>query len=283
MKNFEFLIIGSNGLLGSRVVKILKKKKVNFLSIARKNSNFDLNLKNFKNLNKFFLKNRFKIVINCAGKIDINYCENKFNDALIINCMLVKFLSQMSKKFNFKLVQISTDHVYKGKKLTLNTEKSKIFAINKYAKTKILAERYLKNLKKFLIIRTNFTGKKNNTFIDWLIKSIKGKKLINLFNDMYTSTLDAQTCAEIIIELATLKSKGIYNVGTRNMISKEQFAIYVSKILKTKIKYKSVSCDIQQVPRGKNLGLNVKKIEKKIGHKMPTSNQSIINLVKDYQ
>ena len=57
----------------------------------------------------------------------------------------------------------------------------------------------------------------------------------------------------------------------------------MSKILKIKIKYKSISSDIQQVSRGKNLGLNVKKIEKKIGYKMPTSSQSIINLLKEYQ
>ena len=283
MKNFDFLVIGSKGLLGSKIVKILKKKKINHLTIARKNSNFNLNLKNFKSLNKLFLKNRFRVVINCAAIIDINYCESKFNEALIINCKLVKFLSEMSKKFEFKFVQISTDHVYKGKKLKLNHEQSEIFAINKYAKTKILAEKYLKKLNNFLIIRTNFTGKKKNTFIDWLVKSIKSKKTINLFNDMYTSTMDVNTCAEIIIDLASLKSKGIYNLGSRNMTSKKNFAISVSKYLKKKIKYKSVSCDMQQISRGKNLGLSVKKIEKKIGYKMPTSNQSIISLVKEYR
>jgi len=283
MKNYDFLVIGSNGLLGSKIVKILKKKKINHLTIARKSSNFNLNLKNFKSLNKFFLKNKFRVVINCAAIIDINHCESKFNEALIINCKLVKFLSEMSKKFDFKFVQISTDHVYRGKKLKLNHEQSEIFAINKYAKTKILAEKYLKKLNNFLIIRTNFTGKKKNTFIDWLVKSIKSKKTINLFNDMYTSTMDVNTCAEIIIDLASLKSKGIYNLGSRNMTSKKNFAISVSKYLKKKIKYKSVSCDMQQISRGKNLGLSVKKIEKKIGYKMPTSNQSIISLVKEYR
>ena len=145
MKNYDFLVIGSKGLLGSKIVKILKKKKFNHLTIARKNSNFNLNLKNFKSLNKFFLENRFRVVINCAAIIDINYCESKFNEALIINCKLVKFLSEMSKKFDFKFVQISTDHVYKGKKLKLNHEQSEIFAINKYTKTKILF-----NYKKFV-------------------------------------------------------------------------------------------------------------------------------------
>ncbi|MDC0395948.1 sugar nucleotide-binding protein [Candidatus Pelagibacter sp.] len=283
MKNFDFLVIGSNGLLGSNIVKILKKKKINFLTVAKKNSNFNINLENFKRLDKFFLKNKFKIVINCAAIIDINYCEKKYNISSIINSKLVKFLSQMSKKFDFKFVQISTDQVYKGKNAVLNSEKSKIFAINKYAKSKILAEKYLKELKKFLIIRTNFTGRKKNSFIDWLIRNFKKKAEINLFNDMYTSTMDVQTCAKTIIKLAMLKSKGIYNLGSRNMITKENFAKKMSKILKIKIKYKSISSDIQQVSRGKNLGLNVKKIEKKIGYKMPTSSQSIINLLKEYQ
>ena len=283
MRDYDFLIIGSNGLLGSSIVKILKKNNNSFLTVARKNSNFNLDLKNFNKLKKFFLKNRFKIVINCAGKININFCEKKFNDSVIINSTLVKFLSNMSQIYNFKFVQISTDHVYKGKRLKLNSETSKIFAINKYAKTKIIAEKYLKNLKNFLIVRTNFTGKKKNTFIDWLVKSIKSNKTIYLFNDMYTSTLDVKTCAEIIIELALLKSKGIYNLGTRNMLSKEKFAVNLSKILKRRLEYKSVSCDMQQISRGKNLGLNVKKIEKKLGYRMPTAYQSILNLAKEYK
>ena len=283
MDNYDFLIIGSNGLLGSRIVKILKKKKINFLTTARKNSNFNIDLKKFNKLKYFFLKNKFRIVINCAAIIDINRCEKKYSESLLINTVFVKFLSEMSKKHNFKFVQISTDHVYKGKNYKLNSEKSKIFAINNYAKTKILAEKYVKNLKQFLIIRTNFTGKKKYTFIDWLVKNIKLKKTIYLFNDMYTSTIDVNTCAEIIIELALLKSKGIYNLGCRNMISKEKFALYVSEFLNKKIYYKSVSCDIQEVLRGKNLGLNVKKIEKKLSYKMPTSVQSVKKILEDYK
>ena len=283
MNNFEFLVVGSNGLLGSRVVSILKKKKLSFLTVARKNSNFNLNLMNYKKLNNFFLENKFKIVINCAAIIDMKYCEENFNNSKIINCALVKFLSQMSKKFAFKFIQISTDHVYKGLKLALSKETDKIFAVNKYAKSKILAEKYLTSLKKFLIIRINFTGKKNNSFIGWLMDCINNKKNMYLFNDMYTSTLDVNTCAKIIIELALLKSKGIYNLGTRDMLSKEKFTIILGKILKKKVEYKSVSCDIQKIPRGKNLGLDVKKIEKKLGYKMPTSKQAIISLIKEYQ
>ena len=144
MKNFDILVLGSNGLLGSHIVKDLKKRKLNFFTIARSNSNYNLNLKNFKNLNIFFLKHKFKIVINCIAKTNIDYCNKKFNEASIINYKMVEYLSKMSKKFGFKFVQISTDHVYEGKKFKLNNEKSKICAINEYAKSKILAEKSVK-------------------------------------------------------------------------------------------------------------------------------------------
>ena len=100
MKNFEFLIIGSNGLLGSKIVEILKKKKISFLTIARNNSSYNLDLNKYNKLYNFFLENKFKIVINCAAIINIDYCEKNFNNSKIINSFFVKFLSQMSKKFD---------------------------------------------------------------------------------------------------------------------------------------------------------------------------------------
>ena len=115
MKNSKFLIIGSNGLLGSNIVKILDKKKINYSTSARNNSDFNLDINNYRLLKNFFLKNKIKIVINCAAKVDINYCEKNYLDTKKINTEFVKFLAKLSKTFDFKLVQISTDHVYKGK------------------------------------------------------------------------------------------------------------------------------------------------------------------------
>jgi len=283
MKNYKFLILGSNGLLGSKIVRILKDRKIRYLTVARTNSDFNLDLKNYDKLEKFFLHKKFDILINCAAIVNIDFCEKNYNDALIINAHLVKFLAKMSKKHNFKLIQISTDHVYAGCKKKLNSEKSKIFGVNNYAKSKILGEKYLADLKKYLIVRTNFTGKKKNSFIDFIIKNLEKNKTIYLFDDMYTSTLDVSSCAKVIIDLSLLKTKGIYNVGSRNMISKKKFAIGISKIMKKKIRFKCLSANILDVPRGKNLGLNVKKVEKTLGIRMQTSAKSLFNLVKEYK
>ena len=191
MNRFDFLIIGSNGFLGSNILKILKIKKKKFFCIARDKSDFNLDLCNYRRLSKIFEINKFNIVINCAGIINLKYCEKFPKKILKINYELPKYLTKLSNKFNFKHVHISTDQVYMSKSKKYNSEKDNIKGINNYAKSKIKAERVVKNSKKYLIIRTNFTDKKknkNNSFVDWIYYSIKYQKKIPLFEDMLISS-----------------------------------------------------------------------------------------------
>ena len=137
---------------------------------------FNIDLKNFNSFKKIFINNNFEIVINCAAKVDINFCEKYYPKAKKINSDFLKLLAQLSKRKSFKLTQISTDHVYKGQKLKLNSENAKLFAINKYAKTKILAERHLEKLKKYLIIRKKLYWKEEKFFLIGYTKILKKEK-----------------------------------------------------------------------------------------------------------
>ena len=174
---FKYLIIGSNGLLGSTIKKILPKNDT-FL-IARNNSNYNLDFKEFNKLKKIFDKFLFRYVINCAAITNLNKCEKDKKNAWIINTLLPEMLSNLSKKKNFKYIHISTDHIFSSKKIKYFKENVKYRNINYYSKTKIMAEKKIKNNKKNLIIRTNFTGFKTkslqSTFIGWVIFNIKKK------------------------------------------------------------------------------------------------------------
>ena len=57
---FKYLILGSNGLLGYEFKKILPKKYT--LTIAKKNSDINMNLKKFQDLNSVFKKIKLIIV-----------------------------------------------------------------------------------------------------------------------------------------------------------------------------------------------------------------------------
>ena len=105
---------------------------------------------------------------------------------------------------------------------------------------------------------------------------------MNLFNDMYASTLDVNYCAKVIINLIKKDAVGIYNVGSRDAINKLEFAKLYAKKLKKTIKFNAVSTDVLKVSRGKYLGLDVNKTEKKLGIKMINSKKVVLNLSKNF-
>jgi len=282
-KTFDFLVIGTRGLLGNKIYNLLNKNLT--LSIARKKSDYNLNLNKYKKLDILFKKVKFKYVINCAAITNLSLCEKNYIRAKKINTELPKFLSEKSKKYKFKLIHVSTDHFFKNKNFKLNDEKQKIFSLNNYSKTKKNAEKYVKKNKKNLIIRTNFTGFKKylqSTFIGWLSYNLIKKRKMNLFNDMYVSTLDVNYCAKVIINLIKKGAVGIYNVGSRDAINKLEFAKLYAKKLKKTIKFNAVSTDVLKVSRGKYLGLDVNKTEKKLGIKMINSKKVVLNLSKNF-
>ena len=279
---FEYLLIGSNGLLGSSIKSKLNLKKV--MCVARTNSDYNVDLKYFKKFKKIFDKYEFKNVINCAAITNLSKCEKEKKKTKKINLELPILLNNLSKKMKFNLIHISTDQVYCKGKSNKFKETDKISFLNYYSKTKFLAEKILMNNKKSLIIRTNFTGFKKNlnkTFVGWLLDSIKRKKKISLFNDFYVSTIDVNFCSKVIIKLIKKKAKGIYNIGSRKSISKERFAILFANKMGKKLNYNSVSSTKSDIKRPKNITMDISKIERKLKILMPYPVAVINNLIKE--
>ena len=113
-RTYKFLLIGSNGLLGSTLKKKLPKKET-FLT-AKNKSNLNLDLSDFKKLSKIFDKYEFKYVINCAAITSLHDCENNKKKTWKINTLLPEKLSKLSKTKKFKYIHISTDHIFFSKK-----------------------------------------------------------------------------------------------------------------------------------------------------------------------
>jgi len=279
---FEYLLIGSNGLLGSSIKSKLNLKKV--MCVARTNSDYNVDLKYLKKFKKIFDKYEFKNVINCAAITNLSKCEKEKKKTKKINLELPILLNNLSKKMKFNLIHISTDQVYCKGKSNKFKETDKISFLNYYSKTKFLAEKILMNNKKSLIIRTNFTGFKKNlnkTFVGWLLDNIKRKKKISLFNDFYVSTIDVNFCSKVIIKLIKKKAKGIYNIGSRKSISKERFAILFANKMGKKLNYNSVSSTKSDIKRPKNITMDTSKIERKLKILMPYPVAVINNLIKE--
>ena len=83
----KILILGSSGLLGSKIYFFLKNKKLNIMHNGVKKRNLELT--NLKNLNTI-LKKKPDLIINCAAVTNIEKCERFFNETSKINVELAK-------------------------------------------------------------------------------------------------------------------------------------------------------------------------------------------------
>ena len=122
-------------------IKNVKSLKINF------NNKLDINkLKNFN----------FDLIINCIGLSNIERCEKNHELAKKLNITIPNILNNFAKKNKIKLIHISTDHLFNGKR-NLYFENDKTNPLNVYAKSKLKSEQdILKKNRDALVIRTNF-------------------------------------------------------------------------------------------------------------------------------
>lgn len=286
---FKILILGSSGTLGNQIYKELKKiSNIRIFDTGLRKRKIDFT--NEIEFKKFIFLINPDLIINCIAYTDVDKCENNKLISKKINFRIVKeiFKLKAQKKLKFNFIHFSTDQFYNQKGKKSSKETSKIFLINNYCKHKRMAElTCIKN--KCLILRTNFFGKSvaNKSFSDWVFNSFRKNKIKYLFNDVYFNPLRIVTIAKIISSIIIKKKyyySGIYNLGSKNIILKSDFALLFAKktgVLNDNYEYINVN-KLLKVKRSNNMFMNVSKFEKKFKFKLPTINNEIKNEANNY-
>lgn len=269
----KIYLAGSTGQLGSCLKeKILKEKRYKLISKK-------IDLTNKTKTNFFLKKISPDIIINCAGLSDVNECEKNRKKAIALNCVIPENLSNYCLSKNTYLVHISTDHLYNSP-CKKNTETNTIIK-NFYAKSKILGETKIKN-NNSIIIRTNFFGhtKKKKGLINWLEQSAKNNEIIKIYTNIFFSPLHITTLCKIILKILPKRINGIYNIGSKNGMSKSNFIKKIIEIKKMKIKYEEIKYKHKDVSRPQNMKMNLSKFEKKFSIKLPKLKSEILKIDK---
>ena len=124
-KKDKILITGATGLLGSALVKCLKKKNFNNLILVNSKN---INLTNLNSIKNLIVKKKPKYIFHCANKVFGfgGNQANKFemlNENLLINSNLLKSILSSNVK---KILFVGSTAVY-NEKLKYNISEDKIF------------------------------------------------------------------------------------------------------------------------------------------------------------
>ena len=276
------IVFGGTGLLGSSINKYLKVNKYSCLTTSKnKRSNLKTDHLSKNIIFKFLKKNKPSLIINCIGETNVDLCNKDLVHAYKSNVLTVKNITTSLKelKYNCLFVHISTDQVYSSNKK--NNEKN-VNITNNYSYTKFLSEKEALKYKKTLILRTNFYGPSSSlnrkSFTDYIVFNLKKKKKIKLPSNIFFNPVHLNFLNSVILELFKKNTTGIYNVGSKNFISKYNFGVLLAKKFNLKkkylISYKSV---FKKNNRPLNTFMHTNKLMKEIKIKIPTIQDGINN------
>ena len=216
----RILILGASGMAGHIITLYLEETgKYKIFNLCHKDA---LNTKSIlcdvtdlKKLKQILDKIRPDIIINCIGILN-DKSDDDIIKTIYINTFLPKWLEHYYQATNCKIIQLSTDCVFKGTKGNYRENDVKD-EDNIYGLSKNLGE--IDNSKDFTI-RTSIIGPELKTgkgLFDWFMRQTKE---VNGYTNVYWSGITTLELAHIVDEAISQDITGLYNITQKGKISK---------------------------------------------------------------
>jgi dTDP-4-dehydrorhamnose reductase len=290
-----FLVIGASGLTGFKVMLLAKKKYEVYGTCNMKPLSDEsvrrLEITNGDQLRLLFRDIRPDIVVNTAALHNVDYCETHEEDAYNVNANAVGMVANLCNQIGSRLIQISTDFVFDGKK-GYYSENDPPNPLNIYAKSKLIGETKAQTCSSYVIIRTSViygwtplemrnysssSGKPIN-FGLWALTMMKNGNALNIINDQFSSPTLADTLADVIIRLAVGDDNTLYHVSGNTCLSRYEFTKKIAELTGHSIERihpVKTGSFTQLAKRPANSCLNCNRVQEKLKYKLPYIEESL--------
>jgi dTDP-4-dehydrorhamnose reductase len=227
----KILLLGSNGQLGSDILRINLKNKypLDITGLTRTH----LDVCDRATLKSKLFQHTFDVLINCISYTNTELAEVNAELAFVINALSIKEIAEACKEKNASLVQISTDFVFSDnqKKIPL-TESDSPAPVNIYGASKLMGESLAKlTINDCYIFRVaslfgiaGASGKGGN-FIETMIRVGSEKGKLRVISDQIMSPTSTADIADSILKAIMQKIPfGIYHAVNSGQASWYEFA-----------------------------------------------------------
>lgn len=283
------LVTGATGLLGSTLVPWLLKRshyvtQLGYTHVTQLNAD----LANYEQTARALNQARPEIIINLAALTNVDRCETHPHEAYLLNVKPVQNLCAWMQTTSqpCHLIQISSDQVYDGEgphgeeELTIR---------NHYAMSKLAGE-FVAGTVDSTILRINFVGRSlcegRASLTDWLYGALRGTAPINVFNDVMFSPLAISTLCDCIERAIVEKPIGVFNLGSRDGMSKADFAFAFANAIglpdNNLLPCNASDAHSLAARRPSDMRMRCERFESRMGIKLPRLIDEIQKLSHDY-
>ena len=225
----KILGTGLRGLVGSRIVELLKDK-------------YELDLSDVDITDRVLISEKIKnsdasIVLHLAAKTDVDGCEKDKDlgvegEAWKINVIGTKNVADACLASNKKLIYISTDFVFDGTK-DVYSEEDIPNPVNWYAKTKYEGEKIVQNLSTpWMIMRIAYPYRSSFERSDFartiLTRLQSGRSVLAITDQIFTPTF-IDDIAKALDSLIVKEATGLFHAAGGQSLSPFDAAIIIAK------------------------------------------------------
>ena len=287
------LITGASGMLGAALVDKWKDK---FDIFATGRKNFSGNRANFFKLYDFLGESYDNlmewaepdVIVHCAAITNVDYCQNNPDQAITVNAESVnKFLQS---RVASRLIFISSDAVFSDG-IHMASEKNKTEPENVYGTSKSIGEKYICDSGgHHVAIRTTIVGKNINfayqSFVEWIINSVKDGKEITLFDDAIFTPITIWSLADELEWIIENDCSGIIHIAGTEAISKYDFGRKICDGLgldSSLILSGSIDLVPFEAKRSKDQTLDSSYYQQLSGRTLPTTAETIDLIIQNFE
>lgn len=230
----RILVTGANGLVGSRVCDQLVRGGHAALGVSRgprraggdwEYGTCDLAVR--EEVHAEFERFRPECVIHCASATDVELCESDRDGAFAGNVLAAAHVAAEARRSGAHLIHVSTDYVFSGAAGPYD-EQALPDSTSIYGITKRMGEDAARALAgSWAIVRTSvvygWPPARRLNFGSWLLTALERREPVRLFEDQVVSPSLALNVADMLIELATRRLAGVWNLCGAEAVDRVTF------------------------------------------------------------
>ena len=226
----KVFVTGVNGQLGHDVVNELIKKghtvigsditdKYNGVSdgsFVTTNTYKGLDITDKTKVDELLLDIKPEAIIHCAAWTAVDLAEDEDKKAKVFNINVngTKYLANVAKEIDAKMLYLSTDYVFNGQGDRPWKPDDKNFEpLNYYGETKLMGEKVISNiLDKYFIVRIAWVfGLNGNNFIKTMINVGKTHDEVRVVNDQIGTPTYTYDLARLLVDMIETDKYGYYH------------------------------------------------------------------------
>ena len=289
----RILITGSNGLLGQKLVDLLRKQaSVDLIATARGNNRLpvtegytyaSLDITVQEEVSDIFDQFKPDVVIHTAAMTNVDTCETDRDGCDVLNVNSVAYLIEACEKHGTYLCHLSTDFIFDGADGPY-TEEGIANPISYYGESKLKAEQLLFASKiRWSIARTVLVygivpDMSRSNIVLWVKKSLEDGKTIQVVTDQFRTPTLAEDLAMGCWLLAKDEVEGIFNISGSDFLTPYEMAVMTADYYgldKSLLQKADSSTFSQTAKRPAKTGFILDKAKKVLGYSPKTFQEGI--------